>query len=60
MTSFPSAGRRLTVTVRTGLSVLLAMVLLIGAGTAQQTAYADDVPVTEITLSTPATPEPDG
>ena len=46
MTPFPSAGRRLTVTVRTGLSVLLAMVLLIGAGTAQQTAYADDVPVT--------------
>ncbi|HVK35656.1 MAG TPA: alpha/beta fold hydrolase [Microlunatus sp.] len=53
--SFPAAVRRLLLTALAGVGALL-----IGVGPALLPAYADDAPVTEITLQTPGTPEPDG
>ncbi len=53
--SFPAAARRLLLT-----TLAVACAVLIGIGPALLPAYADDVPVTEITLQTPGTPEPDG
>lgn len=57
--TFPAAIRRLLLTV-----LAFVCVLLLGVGSASAPAYADepddDTPVTEITLQTPGTPEPDG
>ena len=53
--SFPAAVRRLLLT-----TLACACAVLIGIGPALLPAYADDAPVTEITLQTPGTPEPDG
>jgi ABC-2 type transport system ATP-binding protein len=53
--SFPAAARRLLLT-----TLVAVGVVLLGAGPALLPAYADDTPVTEITLQTPGTPEPDG
>ena len=53
--SFPAAVRRLLLT-----TLACACAVLIGVGPALLPAYADDAPVTEITLQTPGTPEPDG
>ena len=53
--SFPAALRRLLLT-----TLACACAVLIGVGPALLPAYADDAPVTEITLQTPGTPEPDG
>lgn len=65
--SFPLAAagsrswRRLLLTV---LAFACAVLLGVGAGPSVRSAYADepadDTPVTEITLQTPGTPEPDG
>lgn len=53
--TFPGAARRLLVT-----ALAVCCALLVAAGPAARPARADDVPVTEITLRTPGTPEPDG
>jgi ABC-2 type transport system ATP-binding protein len=53
--SFPAAARRLLLT-----TLVAVGVVLLGVGPALLPAYADDTPVTEITLQTPGTPEPDG
>ena len=53
--SFPVVARRLLLT-----TLAFACAALIGVGPALLPAYADDAPVTEITLQTPGTPEPDG
>ena len=53
--TFPAALRRLLLT-----TVAAVCAVLIGVGPALLPAYADDAPVTEITLQTPGTPEPDG
>ncbi|HEY5787553.1 MAG TPA: alpha/beta fold hydrolase [Microlunatus sp.] len=53
--TFPAAVRRLLLT-----TVAVVCAPLIGVGPALLPAYADDAPVTEITLQTPGTPEPDG
>ncbi|HEY5978206.1 MAG TPA: alpha/beta fold hydrolase [Microlunatus sp.] len=53
--SFPAAARRLLLTTLAAVGVVL-----LGVGPALLPAHADDAPVTEITLQTPGTPEPDG
>ena len=57
--TFPAAIRRLLLTFLVG-----ACAVLLGVGPASAPAYADepadDTPVTEITLQTQGTPEPDG
>ena len=60
--SFPAAVRRLLLTTLARACAVLigACSVLIGIGPALLPAYADDAPVTEITLQTPGTPEPDG
>jgi ABC-2 type transport system ATP-binding protein len=52
---FPATVRRLLLTTLAGVGALL-----IGVGPALLPAHADDAAVTEITLQTPGTPEPDG
>lgn len=52
---FPAAARHLLLT-----TLAFACAALIGVGPALLPAYADDAPVTEITLQTPGTPESDG
>jgi ABC-2 type transport system ATP-binding protein len=53
--TFPAATRRLLL-----LSLACVCTLLLGVGPVVAPAYADDAPVTEITLRTPGTPEPGG
>ena len=56
MTTLPATVRRLLLT-----TVATACAVLVGLGPLVRPAHAeDDTPVTEITLETPGTPEPDG